>query len=51
MDQRGFSIDPSETVSPLTPAVPVARMRDWAALASRRGVVELVPAQREHAAA
>lgn len=51
MDQRGFSIDPSETASPLAPAVPVARIRDWAALASRRGATELLPAQRDHAAA
>jgi hypothetical protein len=51
MDQRGFSADPSDTASPLAPALPAARLRDWAALASRRGAVEHVPTQREHAAA
>ncbi|MEZ0446258.1 hypothetical protein [Cellulomonas sp. ICMP 17802] len=50
MDQRGYSVDPSET-SNLTPAFPVPRVQAWAGLAARRSAIELVPAQREHAAA
>ncbi|MET0788747.1 MAG: hypothetical protein ABWY33_05830 [Cellulomonas sp.] len=49
MDQRGFSVDPSETN--LTPAIPTPRVQAWAGLAARRSAIELVPAQREHAAA
>src|SRR3954451_7650968 len=50
MDQRGYSVDPSET-SNLTPAFPSPRVTAWAGLAARRSAIELVPAQREHAAA
>jgi hypothetical protein len=49
MDQRGYSVDPSETTN--TPAFPALRVSAWAGLAARRSVIELVPAQREHAAA
>ena len=49
MDQRGYSADPSETSIP--PAFPAPRLQAWAGLAARRSVIELVPAQREHAAA
>ena len=48
MDQRGYSTDPSDTS---TPAFPVTRVKAWAGLAARRSAIELVPAQREHAAA
>jgi len=48
MDPRSYSTDPSETS---LPALPVTRMQAWAGLAARRSVIELVPAQREHAAA
>jgi hypothetical protein len=51
MDQRGFSLEPSETASPVAPSLPAARMRAWAELATHRTTVDLVPAQREHAAA
>ena len=52
MDQRGgFSLEPSETASPLTPSFPTARVSAWAELATRRTTVDLVPAQREHVAA
>ncbi|WP_156387873.1 hypothetical protein [Cellulomonas sp. Root137] len=51
MDQRGFSADPSETSITPTPAFPAPRVSAWAGLAARRSVIELVPAQREHAAA
>jgi hypothetical protein len=49
MDQRGYSVDPSDTN--LTPAIPALRVAAWAGLAARRSAIELVPAQREHAAA
>jgi hypothetical protein len=48
MDQRGYSADPSETS---LPAFPAPRVAAWASLAARRSAVDLVPAQREHAAA
>ncbi|WP_157465633.1 hypothetical protein [Cellulomonas sp. Leaf395] len=48
MDQRGYSADPSETSTPVLPAL---RVTAWAGLAARRSAIELVPAQREHAAA
>ena len=51
MDPRGFSLEPSETASPVAPGIPVERMRAWAQLAAGRASVDLVPAQREHAAA
>ncbi|WP_421735460.1 hypothetical protein [Cellulomonas sp.] len=50
MDQRGYSADPSDT-SNVTPVIPALRVTAWAGLAARRSVIELVPAQREHAAA
>ena len=50
MDQRGYSVDPSETVT-LTPAVPAPRVQAWAGLAARRSAIEQVPAQRENVAA
>ncbi len=51
MDQRGYSVDPSETSINLTPAFPAPRVTAWAGLAARRSAIESVPAQREHAAA
>ena len=48
MDQRGYSADPSETSNQ---AFPAPRVKAWAGLAARRSAIELVPAQREHAAA
>ena len=51
MDQRGYSVDPSEASIPLKSAFPVARLQAWAGLAARSKAIELIPAQREHAAA
>ena len=50
MDPRGFSVEPSQTASPVTPGVPVGRMLAWADLAASRDTVDLVPAQRQHTA-
>ena len=47
MDQRGYSVDPSEVSIP----VPATRLQAWAGLAARGKSIELIPAQREHAAA
>jgi len=51
MDQRGYSLDPSEASIPLKSTFPVARLQAWAGLAARSKAIELIPAQREHAAA
>ena len=51
MDQRGYSVDPSDTSVNLTPAFPAPRLQAWAGLAARRSMIELVPAQRDNAAA
>ncbi|MBO3086103.1 hypothetical protein [Cellulomonas fengjieae] len=48
MDQRGYSVDPSEASSPVFPAI---RLTAWAGIAARRSAADQVPAQREHAAA
>lgn len=50
MDQRGFPLEPADTPAAAA-SIPSTRMRAWADLATRRGSVELVPAQREHVAA
>ena len=51
MDQRGYSVDPSETsITSPRPSRP-PRLQAWAGLAARRSMIELVPAQRENAAA
>ncbi|GCE78447.1 hypothetical protein [Cellulomonas biazotea] len=50
MDQRGFSVDPSEAATPFI--LPATRLQAWAALAERRShTLELIPAQRDHLAA
>ena len=51
MDQRGYSADPSETSITSPRRSRLLRVTAWAGLAARRSVIELVPAQREHAAA
>ena len=51
MDQRGYSVDPSEASIPVKNAFPAPRLQAWARLAARGQAIELVPAQREHAAA
>ena len=51
MDQRGYSVDPTEAPVPVKAAFPATRLQAWAGLAARGKAVELVPAQREHAAA
>lgn len=51
MDQRGYSVDPSEASIPVKSILPATRLQAWAGLAARGQSIELVPAQREHAAA
>ena len=48
MDQRGYSVDPSETASPV---LPVTRLTAWAGVAARISAISQVPAQSETAAA
>jgi hypothetical protein len=50
MDQRGYSVDPSETAIPYTNAFPAARLQAWAGLAARSQMIESIPAQRDNAA-
>jgi len=49
MDQRGYSLDPSEASLPIR--FPATRLQAWVGLAARGKAIELIPAQREHAAA
>ena len=49
MDQRGFSVDPSEAATPFV--LPAARLQAWAALAERSHTLDIVPAQRDYLAA
>lgn len=51
MDQRGYSVDPSEASIPVTTGFPATRLQAWVGLAARGKAIELIPAQREHAAA
>jgi hypothetical protein len=51
MDQRGYSVDPSEASIPVKSGIPALRVQAWAGLAARGKAVDLIPAQREHAAA
>ncbi len=51
MDQRGYSVDPTEASIPVKVSFPATRLQAWAGLAARGKTVELIPAQREHAAA
>ncbi|WP_156043706.1 hypothetical protein [Cellulomonas sp. URHE0023] len=49
MDQRGYSVDPSEASLPIK--LPATRVQAWAGLAARGNAMDLIPAQREHATA
>ena len=49
MDQRGYSLDPSEASLPIK--LPATRLQAWVGLAARGKAIELIPAQRDHAAA
>jgi len=50
MDQRGYSVDPSETATPFTTAFPAARLQAWAGIAARSQMIDSIPVQRETAA-